>query len=148
MDQEKYKVTIDGTVYEVEVEKMTDSSLNETKNISQLNEYEESIAKNNGKNRKKNNKVKKEKKEEQSQQKKSTNSAKETEIVKAPMSGKILEVNMTNGDKVEADEIVMIMEAMKMENEINAPVSGNISKLYVAKSDNVSSGDKLFEIGG
>ena len=49
--------------------------------------------------------------------------------VKAPMPGTILKVNVTAGQSVKAGDIMFILEAMKMENEIVAPSDGTVSKL-------------------
>ncbi|MBN1448757.1 MAG: biotin/lipoyl-binding protein [Bacteroidetes bacterium] len=69
-------------------------------------------------------------------------------IVKAPLPGVILEMRVKEGDTVKAGDVVMIMEAMKMENNISSPMDGTVTAMKVAKGDNVLEGDALFEIGG
>ncbi len=59
------------------------------------------------------------------------------------LAGKILQVNFAEGDKVEAGEIVLLLEAMKMENEIKAPASGTIKSLPVEEGLQVAEGDTL-----
>lgn len=53
--------------------------------------------------------------------------------VRAPMPGNILRVNTSEGAAVKAGDVLFILEAMKMENEIVAPVSGTVKQLLVAK---------------
>lgn len=55
----------------------------------------------------------------------------------APMPGKILEVMVQEGDKVELGEPVAILEAMKMENELKAPVSGIVESINVKEQDSL-----------
>lgn len=67
--------------------------------------------------------------------------------VKSPLPGVILEIKVREGDPVKAGDVLMIMEAMKMENNIVAPSDGRIAVLKVGKGDNVLEGDLLVEIG-
>lgn len=69
------------------------------------------------------------------------------EVVKAPMPGNILEVNVKDGQKVNAGDILFILEAMKMENEIMAPVAGTVSGVAVQKGATVATGAVLCNIG-
>lgn len=69
-------------------------------------------------------------------------------VVKSPLPGVILDVHKREGDAVKAGEVVMIMEAMKMENNIVSPIDGTLRSLKVQRNDNVLEGDVLFEIGG
>ena len=57
----------------------------------------------------------------------------------SPMVGKILNIQVKAGDKVNEDETVMVMEAMKMEIPIVAPVTGTIKEIKVAVGDMVES---------
>lgn len=63
--------------------------------------------------------------------------------VSAPMPGKILAVKANVGQAVKRGDVVMILEAMKMENEIVAPEDGTIASINVAVGDSVESGDTL-----
>ncbi len=63
--------------------------------------------------------------------------------VKAPMPGTILKVNVTAGQSVTAGDIMFILEAMKMENEIVAPSDGTVSQVVAAKGSSVATDDVL-----
>ena len=58
--------------------------------------------------------------------------------VKAPMPGNILSVNVKTGDAVKKGQVVMILEAMKMENEILSPVDGTVSAVFVQQGATVN----------
>jgi biotin carboxyl carrier protein len=60
------------------------------------------------------------------------------EGVRAPMPGKVLEVFVEPGDKVDAGDVVLILEAMKMENELKSPRKGTIKSVNVKKGDPVA----------
>lgn len=63
--------------------------------------------------------------------------------IKSPLPGVILDVKVKEGDAVKRGQTLMILEAMKMENEISAPQDGTIASVNVRKGDTVSSGDVL-----
>lgn len=63
--------------------------------------------------------------------------------IAAPMPGKILAVKANIGQAVKRGDVVMVLEAMKMENEITAPQDGTIAGISVAVGDSVESGDTL-----
>ncbi len=69
------------------------------------------------------------------------------EVIKSPMPGNILKINVTQGQQVEEGEVLLILEAMKMENEIVAPCSGTVQKLLVSKGQTVQTGASLAVIG-
>lgn len=66
--------------------------------------------------------------------------------VLAPMPGNIMSVNVNQGDKVKKGQVLCILEAMKMENEIMAPRDGVVSSVNVAKGASVNSGDLLVSL--
>jgi glutaconyl-CoA/methylmalonyl-CoA decarboxylase subunit gamma len=70
----------------------------------------------------------------------------EQEIIKAPMPGKIIDVLVREGSTVLRGEPVVILEAMKMQNEIISPVNGTIVKVMVKPNVNVMKDDLLVEI--
>ena len=63
--------------------------------------------------------------------------------VKAPMPGNILDIKAAAGASVKAGDVLVILEAMKMENEIVAPQDGTVASVNVNKGDTVNSGDVL-----
>lgn len=65
------------------------------------------------------------------------------EPVKAPMPGTILDVKVAAGQAVKAGDIVCVLEAMKMENEIPAPKDGTVAQVCVNKGATVNAGDAL-----
>ena len=69
------------------------------------------------------------------------------EKVCAPMPGNILAVNVSNGSAVKKGDVLMILEAMKMENEIMAPCDGTVTSVSVTKGAAVESGALLCTIG-
>lgn len=63
--------------------------------------------------------------------------------VKAPMPGNILEVKASVGDTVAEGQVLMVLEALKMENDIVAPKAGKVASIGVKKGDTVNSNDTL-----
>ena len=69
------------------------------------------------------------------------------ESITSPMPGNILSVNVSAGDTVKKGQVLMILEAMKMENEIMSPCDGKVVSVSVAKGAAVESGTLLCVIG-
>ena len=69
------------------------------------------------------------------------------EKVTAPMPGTVLDVKVAQGASVKKGDILLILEAMKMENEILAPCDGTVKQIVAAKGASVNSGDALVVIG-
>ena len=69
------------------------------------------------------------------------------DAVTAPMPGNILKVNVTNGQAVKAGTVLVVLEAMKMENEIMAPKDGTVTQVLVSKGSTVDTGAPLVVIG-
>ena len=95
----KYRVTVNGTVYEIELEELTDAA--------------PAAAPAGG------------------------------EQVTSPMPGTILSVNVAAGDTVKRGQVLMVLEAMKMENEIMCPCDGKIASVNTSKGASVESGTLL-----
>jgi glutaconyl-CoA/methylmalonyl-CoA decarboxylase subunit gamma len=67
--------------------------------------------------------------------------------INSPMPGTILDLRCKVGDSVKKGTILLILEAMKMENEIMSPVEGTVKLVQVSKGASVSSGDLMVVIG-
>ena len=67
-------------------------------------------------------------------------------VVRAPMPGRIVRVNVAVGDSVQRGQALVVLESMKMENTIAAPRDGIVSQVYVATEDSVQHGQSLVEL--
>ena len=135
----KFQIKVDGKVYEVEVEEVVGSESSKG-TISIPQPIDSKV------------------KEEPVSQKaakpssspapaKAPTAAVAGEEVTAPMPGKVLQLKVSEGDSVKDGDTLLILEAMKMENEIIANASGNVKKINVAANDMVDTGDVLLVIG-
>ncbi len=70
----------------------------------------------------------------------------DSEGVKAPLPGLIVDIMVSAGSQVKAGQNLLVMEAMKMENQVQAPYDGTVKKVIVNKGDTVAEGDVLVEI--
>ncbi|MBE7011459.1 MAG: biotin/lipoyl-binding protein [Ruminococcaceae bacterium] len=68
-------------------------------------------------------------------------------VVKSPMPGTIVAVKVNVGDMVKAGDVVCILEAMKMENEIMAPSDGKVVAINANQGTSVNTGDALVSLG-
>ena len=114
----KYRVNVNGTVYEVELEEITGAAPAAAAPVAALAAAPAPAAAPAG-----------------------------GEKVCAPMPGTILSVNVSNGSAVKKGDVLMILEAMKMENEIMAPCDGTVTSVAAAKGAAVESGTLLCTIG-
>lgn len=115
----KYMITLNDKIYKVDIEEVTSESGEVTTTNKQSSEP--GIA---------------------------NNTAKEAEgtAIKAPIPGDILGISVKVGDEVKKGQVLVILEAMKMENEIVSTVDGKVISLSVAKGDSVISGQVLVQI--
>ena len=111
-----YKVTVNGTAYEVTLEVVDKASVNTAPVVAPAPVAAPAPA--------------------------AAPAAAGGETVKSPMPGNILAVNVNNGDSVKKGQVLLILEAMKMENEIMAPVDGVVSNI-VTKGSSVETGAVL-----
>lgn len=75
-------------------------------------------------------------------------SAKKTTFtIKAPMPGVVMSFKVVAGQTVKKGDVVLILEAMKMENEIVAPQDGTVLTLHVPEGASVNTGDSLIDLG-
>ena len=68
------------------------------------------------------------------------------EVVKSPMPGNILKINVSAGQKVNEGDVLVILEAMKMENEVTATKAGTVAQVAVTKGQVVETGSPLVVI--
>ena len=67
-------------------------------------------------------------------------------VVKAPMPGTILKINVAAGDAVKKGDVLCVLEAMKMENDICAPADGTVATINTTKGSSVASDDVLLTL--
>ena len=67
-------------------------------------------------------------------------------LLKSSMPGRVIKILVGEGDGVTRGQPVLVLEAMKMENELKAPCDGTIGKLYVGEGESVQTGTKLLEV--
>lgn len=65
------------------------------------------------------------------------------EIIEVPMTGKIISVNCKEGDTVQEGDVLCVLESMKMENPILAPVGGTITQIGIAVDQTVNPGEVI-----
>ena len=68
------------------------------------------------------------------------------EIVEAPITGKVIAIEVRVGDKVEEGDVLIYIESMKMENPILSPITGTVSEIKVTEEQVVETGDILIVI--
>jgi len=135
----QFKIKVDGQEYTVEVEEILDE--NKPGNISSA---VSNTKKPQPTETKKQTEIKPSQKPETKKSADSGNA--EGEEIQAPMPGKVLKINVSEGDSVKDGDTVLILEAMKMENEIVANSSGKIKKIAVSVNDMVETDDTLLVI--
>ena len=117
----KFQVTVNGNTYEVDVEEITNGAVQPVA-VNQPVQY-------------------------------STTPVKKTETpaavpmegtqVEAPMQGKIVALKVTQNQKVQEGDVIAVLEAMKMENEIVASTGGTVASIHVAIGQSVDAGDLI-----
>ena len=73
--------------------------------------------------------------------------AAKTGTIKSPLPGTILDIFVKQGDKVSIGQRILMLEAMKMENNIESDKAGTVTEIKIAKGDAVMEGDVLIVIG-
>lgn len=113
----KFRVTVNGNTYEVEVEELQGGQTvaSTTPSVAPVVE----------------------------QPKTNTSAAAGSTKVEAPMQGKIVGVKVTQGQSVNEGDVIAVLEAMKMENEIVAPQAGTVASINVTTGQSVEAGDLI-----
>ena len=120
---QKYLIKVNGISYEVEVEEMNSSEVSEKTSANKVES--------------------KNTKTEVESVKQTNNTNGQGTSVSAPMPGTIKKVCVNNGDSVKKGQVLFILEAMKLENEIMSPCDGKIQSVSASESASVNSGDVL-----
>ena len=119
----KYNIKVNGTSYEVEVEEIKGEVASSPSPVAVTQAPQVKVAQ-----------------VPKAQVKKT---ATEGEKIECPIPGTVLKVNVNPGDKVKKGQVMFILEAMKMENEIMAPRDANIVEVNVVKGASANTGDVL-----
>ncbi|MBQ9941056.1 MAG: biotin/lipoyl-binding protein [Clostridia bacterium] len=118
----KYNVTVNGKTYEVEVEEIGNTNGTPVPAASAVNKTSAPAPKAN------------------------SSAAQQGTAVSSPMPGTILDIKVSVSQKVTSGTVLCVLEAMKMENDIVAPVDGTVTSVNIQKGSSVNSGDLLFTI--
>ncbi|MFW5790162.1 MAG: biotin/lipoyl-containing protein [Bacillota bacterium] len=128
----KFKITVEGKSYEVEVEELGSGNTSNPSTAQTIQSTERVQAP----------APKKSPASSSKQQPAATGGG----VVEAPMAGKIIDVKVSKNQAVKQGDLIIVLEAMKMENEIYAPAAGEVTEIMVAADDSVNSGDSLLKI--
>ncbi|MCF6462282.1 DUF2118 domain-containing protein [Clostridium sp. Cult1] len=132
----KFIINVNGNQYEVEVEEVTDGVSTPQRSVPQPASTSQPTTK----------KAPTPQPAPKAEEKKEVVVKEGSESVEAPMPGTILSINVNEGDTVTEGQVLAILEAMKMENEILAPRGGKVASIAVTKGASVNTGDKLIVI--
>ena len=66
--------------------------------------------------------------------------------IEAPMPGSVMSIKVSRGESVAKNQILCVLEAMKMENDINSPIAGTVTEVHVSKGESVDTGTLMFTI--
>lgn len=126
VNMKKYVIKLNGKVYEVEMEEVTgEAAATVVENTKPAQSVSQSAPQ---------------------PQPQSAPAVEGGEIVEAPMPGNILNIAVKVGDVIKKGQVLLVLEAMKMENEIVSPVDGKIVSIGVTKGQTVNAGDNLVQI--
>ena len=128
----KFIIKVNGNSYEVEVEEIKDQ---DQEGVTRPRTSQVSRPAPN-----------KKAKETEKKEEKHVKVSKGQDLVKSPMPGNIWKIEVKEGQEVKAGDVLLILEAMKMENEILAPRDGLVSEIPVKEGDTVNTGDDLVVI--
>lgn len=123
-----YNITVNGNMYEVEVEEVGSDVSTEPKVTAPKIAPKQQVS------------------QAQTQPKSSSSKNEGSSSIKAPMPGTISDIKVKVGDNVKKGQVLLILEAMKMENEIYAGIDGTVSLINISKGASVSVGDVLITL--
>jgi glutaconyl-CoA/methylmalonyl-CoA decarboxylase subunit gamma len=123
----KYLIKVNGNQYEVEVEEVRDDTVAAPEIRAQAPTQEAAPA-------------------PKPAAKKETAVPAGATVITSPMPGTILKVNVNSGETVKKGQVLLILEAMKMENEIVAAADGTVASINVSKGTSVNAGDVLISL--
>lgn len=124
----KYKITLNSKTYEVEVVEGEATLLNEYEAVANTVKKEETVVANNA----------------QAQENNTITS--KGNSFNSPLPGSVLKVNVSAGQKVKKGEVILVIESMKMENDVCIDKDGTITNVLVSKGTQVAVGTPLVEI--
>ena len=128
----KYRITLEGKTYEMEIELVPEETAPQSVVKREYKGYQNAAADPIVRLM------------DPSAQRTTTNA---TGTVTAPMPGTVLNIYKKEGEKVRTGDVVLVLEAMKMENEILSPADGTIIKVNCEEGKTVAGGEVLFEVG-
>ena len=117
----KFRVTVDGETFQVEVEEVTEGGPALRTEVAESQGLDRSVP----------------------TRVEPAAGTMEASAVTAPLPGVVSQLRVAEGETVEAGSVLLVLEAMKMENEIYAPVSGVVGEVYVEVGQQVGRGDRL-----
>ena len=121
----KKRVSVDGESFEVELEKWEDGwkvSIGDSQFEVQVEEEKGVLAK---------------------RESRSRSSTAKSGTISSPIPGKVVSIHVSVGDQVEEGSVLMILEAMKMQNEVQAPISGTIAELNCETGESIEANSPL-----
>lgn len=130
----KYLIKVNGNQYEVEVEEVREGN-SVSQNINEVKEVKTAPAA-----------VTKTLTQKPAAAVKDNSVPEGASTITSPMPGTILKIDVKKGDVVKKGQVLLILEAMKMENEIAAPNDGGITSVNVEKGASVNAGDVLISM--
>ena len=141
----KFKVTVDGQSYTVEVEEVkSETGLKpESFSVEKIETAKQSETAIKPELKPVSPVTDKQGEEERNNASVSTSPAASGISIKAPMPGSVLDVKVKPGDEVQNGDVLLVLEAMKMENELTSSTAGKVTEVLVKKGDTVNSGDPL-----
>ena len=84
--------------------------------------------------------------EPEKQRRRKSEQKKEAGMITAPIPGVVMDLKAAEGDQVDANQVLVVLESMKMLMEFRAPFAGVVEKIYIAQGQNVEKGDEMIRL--